>query len=48
MKRYVAKQGAILKKFSDTEDFFTNIGLSRSSIYFKIGFLKFLKKNPSL
>ena len=33
---YVAMQRQMLKTFKDTEDFSENIGLSRSTIYFKI------------
>ena len=41
---YTGKQGELLKKFKDTEDFFDNVGQSRSTIYFKISFCKFLMK----
>ena len=41
--RYAAVQGQMLKKFKDMEDFIENEGLSRSTIYFKTGFYKFLK-----
>ena len=34
----------MLKTFKDTEGFFENVGLSRSTSYFKIGLYKFLKK----
>ena len=38
----------MLKKFKDTEGFVENVRLSRSTIYFKIGPYKFLKKYPAL
>ena len=38
----------MLKKFRDTEGFVENIELSWSTIYFKIGLYKFLKKYPAL
>ena len=41
---YVAKQRQMLKNFRDTEDFIKNVGLSRSSTYFKLGLYKILKK----
>ena len=42
-------QGQMLKKFKDTEGFVENVGLSRSTIYFKIRLLrKFLRKYPTL
>ena len=37
----------MLKKFTKREDFFTNVGPRRSSIYFKIGFLKTFLKHLS-
>ena len=45
---YIGKQGELLKKFKDTENFFDNVGQSRSTIYFKISLYKFLKKYPLL
>ena len=33
---YIGKQGELLKKFRDTENFFDSVGQSRSAIYFKI------------
>ena len=42
------KQGQLLKKFKDTENFFDNVGQSRSTIYFKISLYKFLKKHALL
>ena len=45
---YIGKEGELLKKFKDTENFFDNVGQSRSTIYFKISLYKFLKKYPSL
>ena len=43
----VAKQGQILKKIRDREDFIKKVRLSRSSI-FKIGLYKFFFKKASL
>ena len=43
---YIGKEGELLKKFKDTENFFDNVGQSRSTIYFKISLYKFLKKYP--
>ena len=40
------KQGYILKKFNDKEHFFETVGLSKSTIYFKINIYKFVKKYP--
>ena len=31
-------QGQMLKNFKDKEGFIENVGLSRSTVYFKIGF----------
>ena len=45
---YIAKQGEILKNFKDTQNFFDNVGQSKSTIYFKISLYKFLKKYPLL
>ena len=45
---YIGKEGELLKKFKDTENFFDNVGQSRSTIYFKISLYKFLKKYPLL
>ena len=47
-KGYIGKQGELLKKFKDTENFFDNVGQSRSRINFKISLYKFLKKYPLL
>ena len=44
----VAKQGKMLKRFKDSDEFFDGIGLSRSNIYFKIRLYKFLCKFPAL
>ena len=41
---YSGKQGQLLKKFKDTENFFDNVGQGRLAIYFKISLYKFLKK----
>ena len=38
---YIGKQG---QKFEDAQNSFYNVGQSRSTIYFKISFYKFLKK----
>ena len=38
----------MLKKFKDKEGFIENVELSRSVVYFKIGFYKCLKKFPAL
>ena len=44
----IGKQGEFLKKSKDTENFFDNLGQSRSTICLKISFHKFLKKYPFL
>ena len=44
----VKKQGELLKKFKEEDDFFDCVGLSRSNIYFKIRLYKFLCKLPVL
>ena len=44
----VGKQGELLKKFKDSDEFFDGLGLSRSIIYFKISLHKFLYKFPVL
>ena len=44
----VSKQGELLKRFNDAEEFFDRVGLSRSNIYFKISLYKFLRTFPSL
>ena len=44
----VAKQGELLKRFKDSDEFFDGVGLSRSNIYFKIRLYKFLCKFPAL
>ena len=41
---YTGKQGELLKKFKDTENFFDNVGQSKSTIYFKISLDELLKK----
>ena len=41
-------QGQMLKKFKDNKGFVENTGISRSTIYFKTGLYKFLKKYPAL
>lgn len=45
---YVAKQGEILKKLKDLENFFENAEQSWSTVYYKIGLYKFLQKHPKL
>ena len=45
---YIGKQGELLKKFKDTENFFDNVCQSRSTIYLKTSVYKFLKKYPLL
>ena len=42
------KQGDLLKKFKESEEFFSGVGLSQSNIYFKIRLHKFLYKFPKL
>ena len=44
----VPKQGNLLKRFKDSNEFFDGVGLSRSNIYFKIRLYKFLCKFPAL
>ena len=44
----VSKQGELLKRFNDAEEFFDRVGLSRSNIYFKISLYTFLRKFPLL
>ena len=44
----VGKQGELLKRFKDSDEFFDGLGLSRSIIYFKISLHKFLCKFPVL
>ena len=43
-KGYISKQGQLLKKFKDTENFLDNVGEDISTIYFKFSLYKFLKK----
>ena len=40
----VGKQGKLLKRFKEEDEFFDCVGLSRSKIYFKIRLFKFLRK----
>ena len=42
------KQGEILKRFRDEEEFFDRASLSRSNVYFKISLYKFLRTFPLL
>ena len=44
----VGKQGTLLKRFKEEDEFFDYVGLSRSNIYFKIRLYKFLSKFPVL
>ena len=44
----VAKQGELLKRFNDSDEFFDSFGLSRSEIFFKIRLYKLLCKFPAL
>ena len=46
--RYWSIQGHILKKLKCSKGFVENVGISRSTIYFKIGLYKFLKKYLAL
>ena len=38
----MGKQGELLKKIKETEEFFNHVDFSRSNIYFKIRMYKFL------
>lgn len=42
------KQGRILRKFKDPEQFFEILGHSKLTIYFKISLYKFFTKHPFL
>ena len=44
----VGKQGELLKRFKEEDEFFDCVGLSKSNIYFKMQLLKFLCKFPVL
>ena len=44
----VGKQGELLKRFKDSEEFFGCVDLSRSITYFKISLYKFLCQFPVL
>ena len=44
----VGKQGKLLKRFKEEDEFFDCVGLSRSNIYFKMQLFKFLNKFPGL
>ena len=46
--KYIGKQGELLKKFKDIENFFKNVGQSRPTRYFKFSFYKFLRIYPLL
>ena len=45
--RYETIEGEMLKKLKDTEGFVERVGLSQSTIYFKIGLDKLFKKISS-
>ena len=48
-KQYgIGKQGELSKKFKDAENFFDNVGQSRSTLYLKISLYKFLKKKSTV
>ena len=42
----VGKQGELLERFRDEDEFFDRVWLSRSNISFKISLYKFLRKFP--
>ena len=44
----VGKQGELLERFRDEDEFFDRVWLSRSNISFKISLYKFLRKFPLL
>ena len=44
----VGKQGELLKRFKEEDEFFNSVGLSKSNIYFKMRLFKFLCKFPVL
>ena len=44
----VGKKGELLKIFEEEDEFFNNVGLNRSNIYFKMRLFKFLCKFPVL
>ena len=44
----VAKQGELLKKFKDSDEFFDSVDQGRSNLYFKRRLYKFLCKFPAL
>ena len=44
----IGKQGELLKRFRDKDEFFDRVGLSRLNIYFKISLYKFLNKSQLL
>ena len=43
-----AKEGELLKRLKDSDEFFDGVGFSRSNVYFKIRLYKFLCKFPAL
>ena len=42
----VEKRGQLLKGFKESQEFFETVGLSRSTIYFKMNLYKFFSKYP--
>ena len=44
----IGKQGELLKRFKEKDEFFNSVGLSKSNIYFKMRLFKFLCKFPVL
>ena len=44
----IGKQGELLKRLRDKDEFFDRVGLSRLNIYFKISLYKFLNKSQLL
>ena len=44
----VGKQGELLKRFKEEDEFFNSVGLSKLNIYFKMRLFKFLCKFPVL
>ena len=44
----VGKQGELLRRFKEEDEFFNKVGLSKSNIYFKMRLFKFLCKFPML
>ena len=44
----IGKQGELLKRFKEKDEFFNSVGLSKLNIYFKMRLFKFLCKFPVL